>query len=136
MHALLLRDLLQDRAEADAWDLASAWYELTRTEMEPWYRTTLDYDRHRLDEAEAIIEGKDFSSPDEAWNMSRAIEAHAFEEPDLLRANLEIGMCLRRADEVIGDPAIKALLDDHRQPRGDGPPPLGPSRAELLAALT
>jgi hypothetical protein len=104
--------------------------------MEPWYRTTLNYDRHRLAEAQAIIDGEEFSPGDDSgeWNTTRAIQARAQTEPDLLRASLDIALLLRRADEVTGDPAIKPLLDNPA-PAGGDEPPLGPSRAEFLAAI-
>jgi 2-polyprenyl-6-methoxyphenol hydroxylase-like FAD-dependent oxidoreductase len=135
MHAVLMRDMLRHQTEADPWELALAWYELTHTEMEPWYRSTLNYDRHRLAEVHACIDGREFTSRDEEWRATKAIEAGAMQEPDLLRANLDIGMLLRRADEVAGDPAIKGLVHGLGQASGDQPP-LGSSRVELLAAIS
>ena len=136
MHALLLRDVLRDHADADPWELASNWYEVTRTEMEPWYRTTLTYDRLRLAESQAIIDGNEFSTDNEEWKVTKAMEAHSLDEPEFLRVNLDIGMVLRRADEVAGDPAIKEMLERYGEPSGEPAPPLGPSRAELLAAIS
>jgi 2-polyprenyl-6-methoxyphenol hydroxylase-like FAD-dependent oxidoreductase len=133
MHAVLLRDALREQADAQPVALASAWSELTRTHMEPWYRTTLNYDRHRLAEVQAIIEGEEFASDDEEWNATRSLEAHALVDPDLLRTNLDLNMVFRRADEVARDPAIKALLDG---PQEASNPPLGPSRAELVATIS
>jgi hypothetical protein len=101
--------------------------------MEPWYRTTLNYDRNRLAEVQAIIDGEEFTTNDEEWRATRSIEAHALEDPDLLRTNLEINMVFRRADEVVGDPAIRALLNGREEVNG---PPLGPSRAELVGAIS
>ena len=134
MHAVLLRDLLRDQGDADPWNLAAAWYEMTRDEMQPWYRTTLNYDRHRLAEAHAIIAGEEFVTSDEEWNANQAIVGRSLESPDLLRANLDVGMVLRRADEVAADPAIKELLDG-AAPSSDQPP-IGPSRAELLSVIS
>jgi 2-polyprenyl-6-methoxyphenol hydroxylase-like FAD-dependent oxidoreductase len=135
MHAMLMRDMLPQQADADPWDLASTWYELTRTEMEPWYRTTLNYDRNRLAEVHAAIEGGDFICSDDEWRVTKAIEAGALQEPDLLRTSLDVGMVLRRADEVAGDPAIKELLGGLDSESIDQPP-IGPSRADLLAAIS
>ncbi|HEX4865267.1 MAG TPA: hypothetical protein VFV02_14445, partial [Acidimicrobiales bacterium] len=133
MHALLLRDTLRDQNGTDPWELASSWYDVTRIEMEPWYRTTRNYDRHRLAEVHAVIGGEQFSTDDEEWIATKTMEAQSAESPDLLRANLEMGMLLRRPDEVTFDPAIKGLLE--------GAEPViestafGPSRAELLEAI-
>jgi 2-polyprenyl-6-methoxyphenol hydroxylase-like FAD-dependent oxidoreductase len=134
MHAALLRDVIRDGKDADPWSLASTWYELTRTEAEPWYRSTLSYDRARLAEVDAIIAGKPFNSTNSEWTIVKALEALSFEDPDFLRANLDVAMVLRRSDEVAGDPAVKAVLSGERQIATDQPP-LGPSRDELLAAL-
>jgi 2-polyprenyl-6-methoxyphenol hydroxylase-like FAD-dependent oxidoreductase len=133
MHAVLLRDTLRTQADSSPAALASSWYELTRAYMEPWYRTTLNYDRNRLAEVQAIIDGEEFTTNDEEWRATRSIEAHALEDPDLLRTNLEINMVFRRADEVVGEPAIRALLNGREEANG---PPLGPSRAELVGAIS
>lgn len=134
MHAVLLRDALRAQKDADPWELASSWYELTRIEMEPWYRTTLGYDRHRLAEVHSIIEGGQFSTDDDEWMATKTIEAQSMNSPDLLRLNLEIGMLLRRADEVAADPEVKDLLGSFGEPSIESAS-LGPSRAELLEAI-
>lgn len=133
MHAVLLRDTLREQKDADPWELASTWYELTRTEMEPWYRTTLNYDRLRLAEVESIIEGRPFSTDNKEWITTKTMEAQSMNSPDLLRANLDMGMVLRRADEVVADPAIQDLLAGAEASIES--PSLGPTRAELLEAI-
>lgn len=133
MHAVLLRDALREQKDADPWKLASSWYELTRTEMEPWYRTTMNYDRHRLAEAQSIIEGRPFSTDNKEWIASKTMEAQSMNSPDLLRANLDMGMLLRRPDEVTADPAIKDILAGAEASIES--PSLGPTRAELLEAI-
>ena len=134
LHALLLRDTLREQKDSDPWELASSWYEVTRTEMEPWYRTTLNYDRHRLAEVHSIIDGTPFSSADEEWLATKSMEAHSMESGDVLRANVEMAMLLRRPDEVLGDPAVKNLLSGFGEPTSESPS-LGPSRSELLEAI-
>ena len=134
MHAVLLRDTLRAQADANPWELASVWSELTATEMEPWYRTTLNYDRHRLAQAQAIIDGEKFSSVNDEWNTTMTLQGLGQADPDLLRVSIDIALLLRRADEVASDPAIKAIVDGSVPPAADGPP-LGPSRAELMAAI-
>ena len=39
-------------------ELAAAWNVVTDQTVEPWYRATLSYDRHRLAEVHAAIEGR------------------------------------------------------------------------------
>jgi hypothetical protein len=102
--------------------------------MEPWFRTTLNYDRHRLDEVQAIIDGREFSSDNEEWMATKAMEARSLASPDILRTNLEMGMLIRRADEVAADSAIKDILAESGQ--GDEAAPIAPSRSEFLAAIS
>jgi 2-polyprenyl-6-methoxyphenol hydroxylase-like FAD-dependent oxidoreductase len=134
MHAVVLRDTLRDTSETDPWNLTSTWYELTRSEIEPWYRSTLNYDRHRLDEVHAIIGGEGFTTEDPEWIATRALETHGGEDPELLRTFLELGLLLQRADLVALDPTVRALIEAHGS-TDDGAPPLGPSRTELVAAI-
>jgi flavin-dependent dehydrogenase len=134
MHGVALRDLLRDQGAAGPWELASMWYELTRADMEPWYRSTLNYDRHRLAEVHAIIQEEDFSSSDPDWVLIKTLEARSQDDPDLLRLSVDMAMLLRHSGEVLEDPAVQARLDLNGGSSGGGPP-LGPSRAELVSAI-
>ena len=135
MHAVLLRDILREHKDGDPAELAAAWYEATRSEMEPWYRTTLNYDRHRLAEVQAIIDDRPFESDDPEWTALHTIEGHGAEDPEVLRAFIDTANVLRRTDEIIGDPAVAALVDRYsRNP--DDLPSLGPTRPELLQAIS
>jgi 2-polyprenyl-6-methoxyphenol hydroxylase-like FAD-dependent oxidoreductase len=135
MHAALLRDAIRDNGDSDPWKLASAWYELTRKEIEPYYRATLGFDRARLAEVDAIIAGKPFTDTNSEWSLTKALEGLSLENPDFLRANIEMAMLLRRSDEVAQDPAVKGILDGNVEESNDQPP-LGPTRTELLAAIS
>jgi hypothetical protein len=102
--------------------------------MEPWYRTTHNYDRHRLAQMQAEIDGVAFTSGNDEWNRTRALQAHSLGDGDLLRAYLEIALALRRADQVLADPVVDGRLPT--APPAKAPPrPGGPSRDELVAAL-
>ena len=57
LHAKALRDVLREIDTADHEQLVRRFDELTRNEIEPWYRRTLAFDRHRLAEIEADIAG-------------------------------------------------------------------------------
>ncbi len=134
MHAVILRDMLRETSETDPWNQASTWCELTRSEIEPWYRSTLNYDRHRLAEVHAIIGGEEFTTDDPEWNATRALETHGGGDPHLLRTLLELGLLLQRADQVAVDPTVRALIESHDE-TDDAAPPLGPSRTELIATI-
>ncbi len=132
MHAIALRDLLRT-ADGDRWQTGVACADATRRQMAPWYATTVAYDRHRLAEIDALIEGLPYRTEHEEWNLTRALQANAFTDGDLLRAFIEIAMVLRHPDEVFADPALRTRL-----PAGAGDAdraPLGADRAQLLAAI-
>jgi flavin-dependent dehydrogenase len=133
LHAVLLRDVLRDAGDDDPGALASRWWEATRREMEPWYRATLAYDRHRLAQVHAEIEGTPYVTEDETWNLTRALRARSLRDGDLLRANLDVAMLLRPSAEVLADPAIRPRLDDAG--RVGRSPEAGPTRDELISAI-
>jgi flavin-dependent dehydrogenase len=132
MHALALRDHLR-RAE-DPWTLATGWRERTGQAVEPWYRATRAYDRHRLQEINALIEGRPYETDDEFWLLNRGLEAAALEDGDNIRAVLEMGMALRRPDEVLADPALRERFLGQNAGVAEEPG-TGPDRAQLLAAV-
>ena len=57
LHAGCLRDLLRDVDPGDPEKLARRFDEVTTTTVEPLYRMTLGFDRHRLAEIDADIAG-------------------------------------------------------------------------------
>lgn len=132
MHAVALRDLLKNAG--DPWELACGWAQITRETVEPWYRTTLAYDRHRLGEIHALIEGRPYETDDEFWHLNRALESSAFADGEKLRAVLDMAMVLRHPDEIFGDPVVRAKILAEGADATDGPD-IGPHRDQLLAAL-
>ena len=52
---------------------------------------------------------------------------------DILRAVIDVAMCLRRADEVIADPAVMSKLDGITA--GSGGRSIGPTRAQLMEVI-
>jgi 2-polyprenyl-6-methoxyphenol hydroxylase-like FAD-dependent oxidoreductase len=132
MQATLLRDTLREDPR-DLGELTTAWFERTATQMEPWFRSTRSYDRLRLAEIQAIVDGTPFVPTDDVWNTNRSMELLSLAEPDLLRANLDVGMVLRRSDEAANDPELRKLVDQHAGE--EAPPGPGPSRSDLLAAI-
>jgi 2-polyprenyl-6-methoxyphenol hydroxylase-like FAD-dependent oxidoreductase len=134
MHGVALRDLLRDQGAAEPLDLTAMWYELTRADMEPWYRSTINYDRHRLAEAHAIAADEEFTSSDPEWVLTKTLEARSQDDPDLLRLSLDMAMLLRHPGEVLDDLSVQGRLDPDSKSSGDLPR-LGPSRAELVSAI-
>jgi 2-polyprenyl-6-methoxyphenol hydroxylase-like FAD-dependent oxidoreductase len=75
LHAVALRNLVRDRGLDDPVAFAAEWDEVTNKTVEPWYRDTLAYDRHRLAEIEAGIEGKPYEPGDPGWEMTKALSS-------------------------------------------------------------
>lgn len=131
VHAVALRDLLRSGPVEDPVALALAWDEVTETVAGPWFRTTLWFDRHRLAEIDAQIEGRPYETDDPVWEFNQALGAAAFQDGELLRASLRMVSMLSSVEDEHGCDEVreKALA------AGAGwrdAPSLGPSRAELL----
>ena len=72
LHAKGLRDVLREVDTAEHELLVRRFDELTRNEVEPWYRRTLAFDRHRLAEIEADIAGHRYATDDPGWQITKA----------------------------------------------------------------
>jgi 2-polyprenyl-6-methoxyphenol hydroxylase-like FAD-dependent oxidoreductase len=133
LHALALRDHL--RHAGDPWAVATGWAHQTSEVVEPWYRTTRAYDRHRLQEIQALIDGHPYETDDEFWLLNHGLEAAALQDGDNIRAVLDMGMALRRPDEVLGDEALqqRILGQEVPDPADSG---MAPNREQLLAAVS
>jgi 2-polyprenyl-6-methoxyphenol hydroxylase-like FAD-dependent oxidoreductase len=106
MHAVALRDLLRDRSLDDPIGLVSAWHDATQRTVEPYYRATLAFDRHRLAEIDAGIEGKEYDPGDPEFEITQALQHAALQDPDILRAFLKIAGVLELPADVLAAPGI------------------------------
>ena len=86
----ILRDLLRDTDLADHDKFARRFDELTAEAVEPLYRATLWYDRHRLAEIDADIAGAPYRTEDMRWLTSKALFAASLADPDLTRAYSDV----------------------------------------------
>ena len=133
VHAVALRDLLRRSQDDDPLRLATEWAAVTREAAEPWFRSTVNYDRHRLAEIQADIDGgAPYASADTEWNLIKGLETRSLADGDILRANLDVAMVLRPPGEVFADESLVTLIRQHMATEA---PPLGPQRSEVLAAL-
>jgi 2-polyprenyl-6-methoxyphenol hydroxylase-like FAD-dependent oxidoreductase len=129
LHAVALRDLLRTtdddpRAQALEWDARTAEI------VGPHYEGTLAFDRSRLAEMEAIIDGRDAPTDDQA-EMTKALQHAATQDPSCIRAFLDIASVLKTSDQVFGDADLFSKVIE----LGAGwreAPPLGPTRQELV----
>ncbi len=134
MHSVALRDTVRATGVDDPAAFSTAWARVTEAVVEPWYRATLAFDRHRLAEIDAEIRGEQYRPEGDDWDIVQSIFFAAGQDPDCLRAALSIQGLVRTPEEVFADAALfeKALT------LGAGwrdAPPLGPSRSELLSIL-
>ncbi len=132
LHACELRDTLRRVAPGDALEFATAWHESTTEAVEPYFRDTLAFDRHRLAEIDAQIAGVAYETDDPAWLLGQALANAAAKDPELLRGYLEIVSLLDRGVDVLSRPGVaeRAL-----ELGAEGEPFPGPARAELLALV-
>lgn len=131
-HSVALRDLLRRVGPEEADAVVLEWDRVTREVVEPWYRATLHFDRHRLAEIEAAIADKPFEPEDVVWELTKALMHGAALDPDVFRGFLRIMSLIDTADEVLAEPGFV----DKVMAVGGGwrdAPVLGPSRSELVA---
>ncbi len=132
LHALTLRDQLRAVGLDDPAAFAAAFHSATAETVEPWYRATLATDRYRLGEVEAGIRGETYDPQDPQYQLEKALDAAVPQDPDCLRASLDIRLVLRTPEEVFARPGLR----DKTLRLGSGwreAQPLGPTREQLLA---
>jgi flavin-dependent dehydrogenase len=134
VHAQHLRDLVREEIEDPA-QFALRWDALTETHLTPWYRDTVNEDRTRLREFEALRRGEALpGNGGPAAALAAALPAAIPNDPDVFRAFVETRACLATLREVLARPGmvdrILALAEEHEAVR-----PPGPDREQLLALL-
>jgi 2-polyprenyl-6-methoxyphenol hydroxylase-like FAD-dependent oxidoreductase len=132
VHGVALRDVLRKHAHAGPGAVERAFHEATMAETEPLYRATLHYDRHRLAEIEAAIDGRRYDPGDPVWELTKALEHGATGDPDVFRDYVAITALLERAEDVFAKPG----LTERAHELGAGwreAEIVGPSRADLVA---
>jgi 2-polyprenyl-6-methoxyphenol hydroxylase-like FAD-dependent oxidoreductase len=133
-HAACLRDTVRAHGD-DPRAFALAWDEATERELTPWYRATIAGDRARLAEIEAIRAGQPPPPPPTpAAALARALPQAMGLDPDVFRAGVEIIGCLTLPQDVFARPGLAERVLELGQD-GNGGPPLGPDREELLKLL-
>ncbi len=130
-HAARMRDIVRSELGAPS-RLAEAFDTMTEAELTPWYRATLDVDRNRQAEIDAIIDGQPVPPPaDDAAALGRALMVAMAYDPEAYRAFLDITGVIRLPQEVFTRPG----LVDRIMSIAQSEPPLrapGPSREELM----
>ncbi|HEX5266124.1 MAG TPA: hypothetical protein VFW24_05075 [Acidimicrobiales bacterium] len=131
MHAQLLRDCLRSVGTDRPAALNEAFSEATARVVEPWYRATVEFDRHRLAEMKALAAGRTYETDDPAFGIAKAMRASLLRDPDCFRSFLDVAGVLATPEEVLARPGV---LDKFIEHGGDWreQPGFGPTREELV----
>ena len=132
-HSIALRDAIRSNDLGDPAKFARAFAAATAESVEPWYRSTLSYDRARLAEVNAEVEGTPYE-PDPVWDVTRALTSAAGKDGEILRARLRIAGLLEPADDVLATPGVFERVIELGAGWRDEPTH-GASREEFLQAL-
>jgi 2-polyprenyl-6-methoxyphenol hydroxylase-like FAD-dependent oxidoreductase len=132
LHALALRDTLRATGLDDPIALAEAFHDVTTSEVEPWYRATVELDRGRLTEMVALRETGEYGTDDPAHAIAAAVQRGAWRDPDLLRCFLEIATMLAMPDEILARPGMFDKVLEHTD---DADPFEMPTREDLLTLV-
>jgi hypothetical protein len=132
LHAQALRDTLRQTGPDDPAAFSEAFAAATEATVEPWYRTTLSFDRHRLAEMTAFADGTVYDPGDPEYEMTGALALAGQRDPDAFRAFVDILGVLELPEVALARPglfdkviALGAAWRDE--------PAFGPDRTTLVA---
>jgi flavin-dependent dehydrogenase len=135
IHALGTAEVVQQQLD-NPFELALSHDCMTETRVTPWYRNTIEIDRTRIAQVNALIEGR--PEPEQPAD-SRARIPSAFSvammyDPDLFRAAVEMRSLLALPQEVMARPG---MVDRILEVAGTHETVIvpGPSRLELVRML-
>ncbi len=134
LHALALRDLLRDVPIDDPHRVASEWAVATDESVGGWYEDTNTYDRLRLGEVQAEVDGVPYEPEDPEWEAAKGLESAIGQDPELLRAFLRVASVHQRVGDVMAGPGVADRVSAARAHSRDEAR-VGPSRQELLATV-
>jgi hypothetical protein len=132
LHAQTLRDTLRQTGPDRPGELAEAFAGATADIVEPWYRTTLSFDRHRLAEMSALAEGKTYDPGDPVFDLGGALAQASSRDHDVFRAFLDVVMVLELPGTVLARPGMFDKVIEHGADWRDKEP-FGPDRDTLVA---
>jgi 2-polyprenyl-6-methoxyphenol hydroxylase-like FAD-dependent oxidoreductase len=134
LHAQHLRAVIRSHLD-DPGEFAEMWDAVTEAELTPWYRETVEENRDRLREIEALRNGLEVPQATEPTAALRAaLMASVGDDPDIFRAFLELRCCITRQRELFTRSSLVERIVELARNR-ERPPPPGPDRDHLLALL-
>jgi 2-polyprenyl-6-methoxyphenol hydroxylase-like FAD-dependent oxidoreductase len=134
LHARALKEVVSSHLD-DPRQFAEAWDAATEARLTPWYRETVEEDRDRLHEIEALREGSEPAPPSERPAvLRRALNTAAVYDPDLFRAYLDSRAVLKPLGQTFSEDSMveRTLEVAGENQRLELP---GPSREQLVALL-
>ena len=134
MHALGTAEVVGQYLD-DPLALALAQDSMTETRVTPWYRDTIEFDRTRIAQFNALIEGRHEPEPtDPPARIAKALFVATMHDADLFRAVNEFRSLLTLPQEVMARPGVVDRIMEVADAHEAFMPP-GPSREELLHVL-
>jgi flavin-dependent dehydrogenase len=136
LHATHLREVVRLHLGNPA-ELAESWDAVTEAELTPWYRASINVDRARHAQIEAVIAGRPAPAPpenDPGATVQRAFPVAMAYDADVFRAFLEIVSVQTLPSAVMARPGMIERIMAAAE-RGPLPIP-APNREELLDLVT
>ncbi|MEU3557829.1 NAD(P)/FAD-dependent oxidoreductase [Streptomyces fragilis] len=131
-HAVALADTVAKTGLPDAVELALRFDEVTGATLTPVHARLREWDRHRIAEIDAAIDGLAYETDDPGWHLTNALDGVKLADPDVLRAMTEVACMLDSPENAFAAPGlVERALTLNGGPAWTWP---GPSRAEVLAA--
>jgi 2-polyprenyl-6-methoxyphenol hydroxylase-like FAD-dependent oxidoreductase len=131
IHTCALRDTMRATSLDDPVEFALAFDNATMETVEPWYRATLAFDRHRLAEIDSLIAGEPYEPGDPEWEITNAMAHAAMQDPDVFRAFLRIAGVVELPQQSLARPGVFDKIVSLGEGWRDAEVP-APTRAELL----
>ncbi len=134
LHTQCLREVVSAHLD-DPLEFALAWDAATEAKLTPWYRETVEEDRDRLHEIDALRNGIEPGPPSERSAVLRgALNTAALHDPELFRAYMASRAVLTPLGETFArDGVVERALELADANERMALP--GPSREELLTLL-
>lgn len=132
MHTVLMRDLIREHLE-DPRQLPHEFGRRTASEIGPWHEATRQIDRGRVEEMQAVADGREVEATPER-QIGAALVAASELDLAVARSWAEVVGCMTPVDEVL---AREGLLERAIEVAATAPDPVaGPDRARLLEIVS
>jgi 2-polyprenyl-6-methoxyphenol hydroxylase-like FAD-dependent oxidoreductase len=132
LHAQTLRDTLGQTGLDQPAAFSEAFAVASEATVEPWFRATQSFDRHRLAEMTAFAEETVYDPGDPVYEMSGALALASGRDPDVFRGFIDTIAVLELPEVVLARPGLLEKVVELGAHFRDEPG-FGPDRATLVA---